>query len=95
MTDLTHEHLVADVAYIIASNKSEKAGYVAGLILATIREALKEPTEAMSEAFFRARDEEFPAQMAAARSEGRGWLSMPAVVHRAMLLASPLYEGGK
>jgi hypothetical protein len=47
----------------------------------------REPTEAMWNAFFEARDTIFPAQMKAKRAEGRGWDGLPAVVWNAMIAA--------
>ena len=54
-----------------------------------------EVTEAMHEAFFRARDKVFPAQMQAARARGDGWKSMPVVVWEEMLAAARAEEPRK
>lgn len=53
-----------------------------------------EMTDDMYDAFFRARDEIFPEQMARLRSEGRGWKALPHVVWEAMLAALPHNQGG-
>lgn len=46
-------------------------------------------TEEMWAAFFKARDEIFPAQQKAAQAAGRGWKGLPAVAWEVMLAAAP------
>lgn len=54
-----------------------------------------EITEKMYDAFFHAERVQFPNQMAAAKSQGRGWTALPVVVWEAMLSASPAVDMGE